>query len=72
MAGDADDGPPADDERQEDIELAGAVDEMLGAIERVRQPATPGVHAGGIVGAFFGQDGVVRKGGPDPFPDDPV
>ena len=72
MAGDTDDRSPFVDERQEDVKLAGSVDELLGAVDRVGDPAAGVLQPRLVVGPFLGQEGVVRECLPDALPNDPV
>ena len=57
-----------------DGEFTGAIDEFLGAIQRVHQPVTGPAQPGGRVGhdRFFRQDRNVRRQRRQPRHDDPV
>ncbi len=72
MAGDSHDGSAIHRQGEKDIELTGAIDEVLGAIERVGDPTAPDREAGGIVGALLGEEGIAWICLADALADDPV
>src|SRR5262245_14635034 len=49
------------DQRNRDAEFRNALDELLGAVERIDDPHPPALQAGFAVGGFFRKPAVVRK-----------
>ena len=64
MAGDSHNGSAIHRQGEKDIELTGAIDEVLGAIERIGDPTAPDREAGGIVGALLGEEGIAWNAWP--------
>ena len=72
MAGDRHDRPAIDNQREKDIERAGPVDELLGAIEGIGQPEPGRAEPGGVIEPFLGEDGISWERRREMLPDQSV